>query len=116
MRFAPPPAMRAADRGGGLNQTSVRSYNEMLVLSLLRKHASLSRMELVQLSGLSAQTISVIVRALERDELIVAKEARRGRVGPPMIPMSLNPDGAFALGFSVSAAGVDAVLLDFCGA
>ncbi len=115
MRFAPPPAMRMENRAGGLNQTSVRSYNEMLVLSLLRKHGSLSRMEIGQLSGLSAQTISVIVRALERDKLVLSGEAQRGRVGPPMIPMSLNGDGAFAIGVNVGPQRIDAVLVDFAG-
>jgi len=35
MRFAPPTAIRVDDRVGGLNQISVRSYNERLVMSLL---------------------------------------------------------------------------------
>jgi predicted NBD/HSP70 family sugar kinase len=116
MRFAPPPAMRVLDRGGGLNQTSVRTYNERLVMSLLRQHSSLSRMDLGQLSGLSAQTISVIVRALEQDRLILPGEALRGRVGPPSTPMSLNPDGAFAIGVKIGAKSADTVLIDFVGA
>lgn len=115
MRFAPPPAMRVQDRGGGLNQTSVRTYNERLVMSLLRQHDSLSRMDLGQLSGLSAQTISVIVRALERDGLILPGEAQRGRVGPPTKPMFLNPDGAFAIGIKINAKSTDVVLIDFIG-
>ena len=82
MRFAPPLAMRVGDRGGGLNQTSVRTYNERLVMSLLRQRTSLSRMELGQHSGLSAQTVSVIVRALEKDGLVLPGEVQRGRVGP----------------------------------
>ena len=116
MRFAPPPAMRVQDRGGGLNQTSVRTYNERLVMSLLRQHDSLSRMDLGQKSGLSAQTISVIVRALERDGLILAGAAQRGRVGPPTKPMFLNPDGALAIGVKIGAYSTDVVLIDFVGA
>ena len=115
MRFAPPPAMRVADRGGGLNQTSVRTYNERLVMSLLRQFDQLSRMELGQKSGLSAQTVSVIVRALEQDGLILGGQAQRGRVGPPKIPMALNPDGAFAIGVRIGRAGVDLALIDFVG-
>lgn len=115
MRFAPPPAMRVVDRGGGLNQSSVRTYNERLVMSLLRQHGSLSRMELGQHSGLSAQTVSVIVRALERDGLILAGKAKRGRVGPPSTPMSLNPDGALAIGIKIGAKSTDTVLIDFAG-
>jgi predicted NBD/HSP70 family sugar kinase len=115
MRFAPPPAVRVADRGGGLNQTSVRTHNERLVMSLLRQHGQLSRMELGIMSGLSAQTISVIVRALERDNLILRGEAQRGRVGPPSIPMELNPDGAFAIGVKIGRRSTDTVLVDFVG-
>lgn len=116
MRFAPPLAMRVNDRGGGLNQTSVRTYNERLVMSLLRQHGSLSRMELGQRSGLSAQTVSVIVRALERDNLVLAGEAQRGRVGPPSTPIFLNPEGAFSIGASVAAGMTDVTLIDFNGA
>lgn len=115
MRFSPPPAMRVPDRSGGLNQVRVRTYNERLVMSLLRHHGSLSRMELGQWSGLSAQTVSVIVRALERDSLILAGAAQRGRVGPPSIPMSLNPNGAFAVGIKVGTKSLDTVLIDFVG-
>ncbi len=116
MRYAPPPAMRVVNRGGGFNQTSVRTYNERLVMSLLRQHDALSRMDLGQKSGLSAQTISVIVRALERDNLILPGEAQRGRVGPPSTPMYLNPDGAFAIGIKIGAKSTDTVLIDFVGA
>jgi predicted NBD/HSP70 family sugar kinase len=115
MRYAPPPAMRVVNRGGGFNQTSVRTYNERLVMSLLRQHESLSRMDLGQLSGLSAQTISVIVRALENDKLILPGEAQRGRVGPPSTPMFLNPDGAFAIGIKIGTKSTDTVLIDFVG-
>jgi predicted NBD/HSP70 family sugar kinase len=116
MRYAPPAAMRVVHHGGGFNQTSVRTYNERLVMSLLRQHDSLSRMDLGQKSGLSAQTISVIVRALERDKLILPGEAQRGRVGPPSTPMSLNADGAFAIGIKIGAKSTDVVLIDFVGA
>jgi predicted NBD/HSP70 family sugar kinase len=116
MRYAPPPAMRVVNRGGGFNQTSVRTYNERLVMSLLRQHETLSRMDLGQHSGLSAQTISVIVRALENDKLILPGEAQRGRVGPPSTPMSLNSDGAFAIGIKIGTKSTDTVLIDFLGA
>lgn len=115
MRHAPPAAMRVPDRGGGLNQISVRTYNERLIMSALRQRGALSRLELGQLSGLSAQTISVIVRALERDGFILAGEAQRGRVGPPSIPMSLNPEGAFAIGLRLGLKSLDCVLIDFVG-
>lgn len=115
MRYAPPPSLRIADKSGGLNQVSVRSYNERLIMSLLLQKKGMSRLELGKESGLSAQTISVIVRSLEQDGLVTRGEAQRGRVGPPTIPMSLNSDGAFSLGVSISSRVTDVVLIDFLG-
>lgn len=115
MRFAPPNPLRIADRAGGLNALSVRSYNERLVLSLLLQNEGTSRMEIGEKTGLSAQTVSVIVRSLEQEGLVAKGEAQRGRVGPPTIPLSLNPEGAYAVGISFSYRKVDVVLIDFVG-
>ena len=48
----------------GTTQSGVRLYNERLVLSLIRLHGQLPKAEMAKLTGLSAQTISVIVRQL----------------------------------------------------
>lgn len=63
------------DPSGGANQTRVRAYNERLVMSLVRRHGELSKADIARRSGLSAQTVSVIMRALESDGLWCA--ARR---------------------------------------
>ena len=116
MRFAPPNPLRIADRSSGLNAISVRSYNERLVLSLLLQNHGISRMEIGERSGLSAQTVSVIVRSLEQAGLVSKGEAQRGRVGPPTIPLSLNPEGAFSVGISIGYHRTEVVLIDFVGA
>lgn len=116
MRFAPPNPLRIADRASGLNAVSVRSYNERLVLSLLLQNSGISRFEIGEKTGLSAQTISVIVRSLEQEGLIAKGEAQRGRVGPPTIPISLNPEGAFSVGISIGLRSMEVVLVDFVGA
>src|SRR5215475_6756558 len=77
---------------GGANQIRVRAYNERLVLSLVRRHGALSKAEIARRTGLSAQTVSVIMRALEKDGLLERGEPIRGRVGQPSIPMRLNAD------------------------
>lgn len=115
MRFAPPPFLRLVAEDVGVNQTTVRGTNERVILSLLVQNGALSRFEIGQMSGLSAQTVSVITRALQRDGLIVAGEALRGRVGPPTIPMRLNPDGAYALGFGLAPTGLDSVIMGVTG-
>jgi predicted NBD/HSP70 family sugar kinase len=115
MRFAPPPSLRVADRKAGMNQVIARSLNERLIMSMLFQHDGLTRMQMGQRSGLSAQTISVLVRALERDGLVLRGEAVKGRVGPPTIPVSLNPGGAYSVGISLGARNMDVVLINFVG-
>ena len=115
MRFAPPNPLRIADRSSGLNAVSVRSYNERLVLSLLLQSEATTRLEIGERTGLSAQTVSVIVRTLEQEGLVAKGEAQKGRVGPPTVPLALNPEGAFSVGISIGATHTDIVLIDFVG-
>jgi predicted NBD/HSP70 family sugar kinase/predicted DNA-binding transcriptional regulator len=116
MRFAPPNPLRIADRATGLNSVSVRSYNERLVLSLLLQSKSTTRLEIGERTGLSAQTVSVLVRSLEHEGLVALGTAQKGRVGPPTVPIRLNPEGAYSVGLSVGARQTDVVLIDFVGA
>ena len=103
------------DPMGGANQTRVRAYNERLVLSLVRRHGALSKADIARRTGLSAQTVSVIMRALEKDGLLTRGNPQRGRVGQPSIPMSLNPDGVLSLGLKVGRRSADLILMDFTG-
>jgi predicted NBD/HSP70 family sugar kinase len=105
----------SADLARGTNQSGVRLYNERLVLSLIRRHRSLPKAEIARLTGLSAQTISVIIRQLEADGLVRKEEKQRGRVGQPSVPFSLDPDGAYFLGVKVGRRSSDLVLMDFLG-
>jgi predicted NBD/HSP70 family sugar kinase len=99
----------------GTNQSGMRDHNERVVLSLLRQHGSLAKTAIARMTGLSAQTSSIIMRMLEADELLSREEPLRGRIGQPLIPMSLNPDGAFFLGLKIGRRSADLVLIDFVG-
>ncbi len=103
------------DPSGGANQTRVRAYNERLVMSLVRRHGSLSKADIARRSGLSAQTVSVIMRALEADGLLIRGAPVRGRVGQPSIPMRLNPDAVYSFGVKIGRRSADLVLMDFLG-
>lgn len=104
---------RALSRG--TTQTGVRLYNERLALSLVRLHGSLPKAEIARLTGLSAQTVSVIVRQLESDGLLKRRKPQRGKVGQPLVPFELNPEGAFSIGLKVGRRSGDLVLLDLAG-
>lgn len=99
----------------GTNQSRMRDSNERLVLSLVRIHGGLSKTEIARMTGLSMQTVSVIMRELEADDLLRRGDPVRGRVGQPSVPMSLNPDGAYFLGLKVGRRSAELVLLDFLG-
>ena len=99
----------------GSTQNGVRLYNERLVLSLIRRHGALPKAEIAKITGLSAQTVSVIVRQLEKDKLLVKGERLRGKVGQPLTPFKLNPDGAFSIGLKVGRRSGDLMLLDLSG-
>jgi len=106
---------RIKDFGGGSNQSRVRAHNERLVLSLVRRHRHLSKSDIARRSGLSAQTVSVIMRGLEKDGLLVRGQPQRGRVGQPSIPMSLKPNGVFSFGLSLGRRSAELILMDFVG-
>jgi predicted NBD/HSP70 family sugar kinase len=93
----------------------MRAQNERLVLTLIRRHGALAKSEIARLTGLSAQTVSVIMRALEDERLILRGEPQRGRVGQPSVPMKLNPRGAFFHGLKIGRRSVEMVLTDFLG-
>ncbi|MCY1665506.1 ROK family transcriptional regulator [Rhizobium sp. SL86] len=112
---AGPVAPFTSGLAGGSNQVRVRAYNERLVLSLVRMYGSLSKADITRASGLSAQTVSVIMRALEKDGLLLRGEPQRGKVGQPSVPLRLNPDAVFSFGVKIGRRSADVVLMDFVG-
>ena len=67
------------------------------------------------MTGLSAQTVSVIMRELEEEGLLLRHEPVRGKIGQPSIPMALNPEGAFFIGLKIGRRSAELVLIDFLG-
>lgn len=105
----------AQQHARGSTQSGVRLYNERLILSLIRRHGSLPKAEMARLTGLSAQTVSVIVRHLESDGLLKKQTPQRGKVGQPLVPFSLDPQGAFSIGLKVGRRSADLLLMDLSG-
>lgn len=101
--------------GAGVNQQGLRDHNERLILSILQRNGSLPGADLARMAGLSAQTVSVILRRLEGDGLIRRGEPQRGRVGKPRQPMDLDPDGVLSVGLKIGRRSADLLLMDFHG-
>ncbi len=111
MKDAIPHRASAAPEGGTFDRTP----NERLILSVIQRAGALPSAEIARLVGLSAQSGSVITRALEADGLIVKDDPVRGKVGKPLTPFRLHKGGAFSIGLRIGRRSADMVLLDFCG-
>lgn len=99
----------------GLSQKGVRNHNERLLLSLMQRHGPIPGSDLAKFSGLSAPTVSAILKSLELDGLLMRGEPMRGKVGKPSIPMMLSPDGVFSYGLKIGRRSAEILLMDFDG-
>ena len=99
----------------GATHPGTRAHNERLILGLIRRLGPLPKAEIARQTGLSAQSVSVIIKALEGDGLLSRGKPQRGRIGQPSIPMELAADGAYFLGLSVGRRRLELVLVDFLG-
>ncbi len=106
---------RAHLRPRGSSQGGLRQYNERVVLQAVRLHGALPGAEIARLTGLTAQTVSMITKSLIDDGYLRKGAPVRGKVGQPSVPLSLDPDGAYAIGIKVGRRRLDTLLIDFSG-
>lgn len=99
----------------GTNQVAVRSYNERLVLQLVREHGTLTKAEATRATGLSANATSVIFRSLEEEELLIRGEPIRGRIGQPSIPLRINPDARHYVALKIGRRSMELAVVNFAG-
>ena len=107
--------MKIKGHNSGVNQSGVRDYNERLMLSMLQRHGAMPGIDVARRAGLSPQTVSVILRKLEKDGYVKRGDPIRGKVGKPSIPMELDPDGVLSFGLKVGRRSAELLLLDFAG-
>lgn len=106
-------ALEAHIRGG--EQSGLRAYNRRLILSVIRRSGPLPKVEIARITGLTAQSASVIVNALLEEGLVRKEGKVRGRVGQPTTPIALNPHGALSLGVKIGRRSLEIALVDFLG-
>jgi predicted NBD/HSP70 family sugar kinase len=102
-------------RPRGSNQGGMRQFNERVVLQAIRLHGALPKAEIARLTHLTPQTVSLIMARLEADDLVLKLDSVRGKVGQPSVPITLNPDGAYAIGIKIGRRSLDVLLVDFAG-
>ncbi|MFC9846788.1 ROK family transcriptional regulator [Streptomyces sp. NPDC060223] len=100
----------------GTNLPRVGDFNESVVLDAIRRHsAGLSRVELAQATGLSAQTVSNITRRLLDQG--VARESGKQSMGSgkPRTLLEIVPASRYAVGVHLDPAVITCVLVDLLG-
>lgn len=101
----------------GTNLPRMGDFNQSVTLEAIRRSGEgLSRIELVDATGLSAQTVTNITRRLLDDGLI--REAGRTINGPgkPRVTLRLVSESRFSIGVHLDPAVMTFVLLDLSGA
>ncbi|WP_022884622.1 ROK family transcriptional regulator [Glaciibacter superstes] len=99
----------------GSNLLRLADYNQAVILDLIRRDPGKSRADLQRNSGLASQTISNITRRLIDAEMVCESAPGDAVRGRPSIPLTVNGDGAFAVGVHVDPARLTILLLDVAG-
>ena len=95
------------------NNQKKRPHNDRLFLNLIRLNGPMSKADLTRVSGLSAQSATVIVNRLVKQGLLKSGVSIRGKIGQPSTPYSLNPEGAYTIGVKVGRRSIEVALMTF---
>jgi predicted NBD/HSP70 family sugar kinase len=101
----------------GSNLTRLGGFNQTVLFDAIRRApAGISRVELVSETGLTAQTVSNIVRRLLDEGLVVEGGRVQSAVrGKPRTLVRVRPEARHALGVHVDPATLTVVLIDVAG-
>ena len=100
----------------GTNLPRMGDFNESVVLDAIRRvPEGLSRVELSELTGLSAQTVSNICRRLLNDGLAQEGGTTSSGAGKPRRLLQVNAEARYAVGVHLDPAVVTLVVLDLLG-
>lgn len=100
----------------GTNLPRIGGYNRSVVLDTIRRHGEISRVELAQHTGLTAQTMSNIVRPLIDEGLVVEDGRAASTGGKRRVLLRVVPDAHCAVGLHLDPERITGVLLDLSGA
>jgi predicted NBD/HSP70 family sugar kinase len=87
---------------GALNKSALRQANERLVLNVIRQNPSVSRADIVRITGLSPSSITYIVKRLNRNQMILEEEVQgQSQVGRRPTALRLRPEAGMAVGVEI---------------
>jgi predicted NBD/HSP70 family sugar kinase len=95
----------------------MRIANRHLVLTHVRDHSPVTRIDLSKMTGLTEPSLSRISRELLGVGLLMETDSSKqnSRVGRPSVGLRLGDEGAFVLGFDISANSQSVCLVNLRG-
>ncbi|MFC6081829.1 ROK family transcriptional regulator [Sphaerisporangium aureirubrum] len=99
----------------GTNLPKVGHYNRAVVLEAIQVSDGISRVQIAEHSGLTPQTVSVIVRKLLHDGLVYEDGSLPSQGGKPRTILRVAPTAVYALGIHFDPAETTHVLTDLTG-
>ena len=99
----------------GTNLPRVRDYNESVVLEAIRVGDGVSRVEIAHRTGLTAQTVSNIVKRLLDMGLVEEGGTTRSDGGRRRVTLRINPQARYAVGVQVDGDETCFVIIDLSG-
>ena len=100
----------------GTNLSRVAGFNEAVVIDAVRRaRHGLSRVEISEQTGLSAQTVSNIVRRMIESGLMLEGDRINQGLGKPRTPLTLDAAGRYAVGAHLDPLVTTVVLVNLRG-
>ena len=99
----------------GANLSSVKDHNQALVLQLIRASDGISRVEIADRIGLTAQTASNIVNRLLAQGLILEAGRFMATTGKSRVRFRVNPSGGYAIGIRIGRTHLVVAAIDLNG-
>lgn len=100
---------------GGANQPLVGSYNRRLVLGAIRAAGTASRVELIEITGLTGPAVGGIVRRLIADGFVLEVGRAASTGGKPRTLLQVRPNAATAIGIQLDVETTTYVVTDLTG-
>jgi predicted NBD/HSP70 family sugar kinase len=98
---------------GALKKSALREANERLVLNTIRQNPSLSRADIVRITGLSPSSITFIVKRLKADNIIAENKTENwSQVGRLPTAIRLRSNARVGIGVELGLGGGRVVVAD----
>ena len=99
----------------GTNLPKVGHFNRAVVLEAIQVSDGISRVQIAGRAGLTAQTVSVIVRRLLEEGLVIEDGSLPSRGGKPRTILRVDPTAGYAVGIHFDPGEISYVLADLAG-